>query len=127
MQATISPTTASKPCVLAAARSLRPKQQCATASLSRPTISSRGVARSTIPQRKAASRPAGRRQAMVLAAGGDALVVGSSGQTAARIVVSLLRAGVKVTAGTFAAQTCLLPVSGACFSISSSLSALTHA
>ncbi|KAI3438124.1 hypothetical protein D9Q98_000565 [Chlorella vulgaris] len=99
MQATISPTTASKPCVLAAARSLRPKQQCATASLSRPAISSRGVARSTIPQRKAASRPAGRRQAMVLAAGGDALVVGSSGQTAARIVVSLLRAGVKVTAG----------------------------
>ncbi|EFN55007.1 hypothetical protein CHLNCDRAFT_134826 [Chlorella variabilis] len=53
-----------------------------------------------MPQRRLAARPTRRQGAMrVAAASGEALVVGSSGQTAARVVVSLLRAGFKVTAG----------------------------
>lgn len=48
---------------------------------------------------RAAGRVAVAAGSVVARAGGDVLVVGSSGQTAARVVVSLLRTGFKVTAG----------------------------
>lgn len=77
------------------------------ASLARPAAHKQG-SRNALAQRRgiaarsgvsggARSRSAQLR--VVAKAGGEVLVVGSSGQTAARIVVNLLRAGFKVTAG----------------------------
>jgi hypothetical protein len=59
------------------------------------------ASRSVVAQRRLATRAARRQAAgsVVAKAGGEVLVVGSSGQTAARVVINLLRAGFKVTAG----------------------------
>lgn len=98
MQALIPTAATFRPAALAPVRQAR--QGVATAPSRSPAISKQGSTRSTMPQRRLAARPTRRQGAMrVAAASGEALVVGSSGQTAARVVVSLLRAGFKVTAG----------------------------
>lgn len=102
MLSSITPTAA-RAGSLAAPRLAGPQRQQAAAA-SQPRIASQKQALSganVIVQRPArAAAAAGRRAAATVAkAGGDVLVVGSSGQTAARVVVSLLRTGFKVTAG----------------------------
>ncbi|PRW57034.1 TIC chloroplastic [Chlorella sorokiniana] len=79
------------------------RQQAAAASQARVATQKQAVSGGQgIAQRRARAAAAGRRLAaatVAAKAGGDVLVVGSSGQTAARVVVSLLRTGFKVTAG----------------------------
>ena len=78
------------------------QQPCAAATLARsPAIRRQQAGRTVMVQRRLSARAAKRQGAVsvVAKAGGEVLVVGSSGQTAARVVVNLLKAGFKVTAG----------------------------
>ena len=102
MQTSIRPTVA-RAGSLAAPRLAGPQRQQAAAA-SQPRVATQKQAVSGgqgIAQRRARAAAAGRRlaAATVAKAGGDVLVVGSSGQTAARVVINLLRTGFKVTAG----------------------------
>ena len=101
---TITPTTCrAQGAPLAPSQPARQRQQrqgvAASSQAGRSLIQKpQHASRSVMAQRRLAAR----RQAagsVVAKAGGEALVVGSSGQTAARVVVNLLRAGFKVTAG----------------------------
>lgn len=93
---------------LAPSRIARPRQQAAAAGAARVATQKQSVARNAaaIARRPGAARAAAASRQRVAVggvfakAGGDVLVVGSSGQTAARVVVNLLRSGFKVTAGT---------------------------
>ncbi len=102
MLASITPTAARAGSLAAVPRlSIPQRQQAATTSQSRVATQKQALSgRNGISQRRARAAAARRLTAATVAkAGGDVLVVGSSGQTAARVVVSLLRTGFKVTAG----------------------------
>lgn len=103
--ASLLPATARAQAVqaVAAPRAAAKAQPAAAARLGGP-ISQKQWLRNALAQRRgiaqrrgAASRSSSAR--VVARGGGEALVIGSSGQTAARVIVQLLRAGFKVTAG----------------------------
>ncbi|KAL4441245.1 hypothetical protein ABPG77_011482 [Micractinium sp. CCAP 211/92] len=103
--ASLLPATARAQAVqaVAAPRAAAKAQPAAAARLGGP-ISQKQWLRNALAQRRgiaqrrgAASRLSSAR--VVARGGGEALVIGSSGQTAARVIVQLLRAGFKVTAG----------------------------
>lgn len=100
MAVCITPQAASRALTAPRLASAPQRQQAGAAPQPRVVTQKQALSgRTGIAQRRARAA-AGRRQAAVVArAGGDVLVVGSSGQTAARVVVSLLRSGFKVTAG----------------------------
>lgn len=102
MLASVTPTAARGGSLAAVPRLSGPqRQQAAAASQARVATQKQALSgRNGISQRRARAAAARRLTAATVAkAGGDVLVVGSSGQTAARVVVSLLRTGFKVTAG----------------------------
>lgn len=103
--ASLLPATARAQAVqaVAAPRAAAKAQPAGTAGLSGQAAQRQWVRNALAQRRGIAQRrtPASRSAAarVVAHGGGEALVIGSSGQTAARVIVQLLRAGFKVTAG----------------------------
>ena len=96
-QAAVAPAAGARPAVAA-----RPAARAAAFATQKHSVAGpAAIARAFGAARPAAARQQRRAAAggVVARAGGDVLVVGSSGQTAARVVVNLLKAGFKVTAG----------------------------
>lgn len=89
---------------VAAPRASAKAQPAAPAQLGGQTAQKQWVRNALAQRRGIAQRRTGAARSasaarVVARAGGEALVIGSSGQTAARVIVQLLRAGFKVTAG----------------------------
>lgn len=98
-QGAVAPTAGARPAVLSRPAAVPPRAAFATQKQS--LAGSAAIARAFGAARPAAGRQQRRAAAggVVARAGGDVLVVGSSGQTAARVVINLLKGGFKVTAG----------------------------